>query len=229
MTEAAKVLTAEEAIQQIRSHIAAYLDGGPDRKEEDVELARNAGLKVEAVSARWDDALKTVLVDLPPLEVVVPPKKTEEAKAETLTVLPAEAQWKRRPVPPDPDEEALEKKKAEASLFLSPVQPEVEKPEATLEPVELDDPAAEPETLPANVDERSLRRPLSLPIRAKKVISKNTNRNMRKNGRVFSTPKLHSTMQGNSWRFVTGAVMRMYEVFNSGRDSFGDGMGHSGE
>jgi hypothetical protein len=49
------------------------------------------------------------------------------------------------------------------------------------------------------------------------------------NGRAFSIPKLHSTMQGSSWRFVTGAVMRMYEVFSSGRDSFGDGMGHSGE
>ena len=90
MTEVAKALNAEEAIQQIHSHIASYLDGGPDRKEEDVELARDAGLKVEAVSARWDDAQKTVRVSLPPLEVV-PPERPVKAEAPTVSV----ASWRR--------------------------------------------------------------------------------------------------------------------------------------
>jgi hypothetical protein len=92
MTEAAKALTAEETIQQIHSHIAAYLDGGPDRKDEDIELARDAGLKVEAVSARWEDAHKTVRVSLPPLEVVVLP---EGAIGEEAVKAIAVASWRR--------------------------------------------------------------------------------------------------------------------------------------
>lgn len=49
--------------------------------------------------------------------------EAETGKAETLTVLPA--QWKRRPLPPDPDEEMVTKK-AKADLFISPkLQPEI--------------------------------------------------------------------------------------------------------
>ena len=38
--EAARALSAEEAVELIGSHIAAFLDGGPDREAEDIELGR---------------------------------------------------------------------------------------------------------------------------------------------------------------------------------------------
>jgi len=93
MTEAAKALTPEETIDLIRRDIAACLDGGPNRKAENIELARNAGIKVEAVSALWDDALKTVIVDLPPLEVVVLPPSTQASlSAEQARLFPNRAE-----------------------------------------------------------------------------------------------------------------------------------------
>jgi hypothetical protein len=70
MNETARALNADEVIELIRSHIAACLDGGPNRKAEDIELGRSAGLKLEMISALWDDAEKQV-IDLPPIEVVV--------------------------------------------------------------------------------------------------------------------------------------------------------------
>src|SRR5262249_11465726 len=66
-----------QTIDLIRSHIAARLDGGPNRKAEDIKLGQRAGLKVEMISALWDDALK---VDLQPLEVVVLPPEVEDKK-----------------------------------------------------------------------------------------------------------------------------------------------------
>jgi predicted P-loop ATPase len=56
MNETAKVLGVKEVIELIGSHIDAYQKGGPDRKEEDIELARSVGLKVGGIAARWDDA-----------------------------------------------------------------------------------------------------------------------------------------------------------------------------
>jgi hypothetical protein len=36
-------------------YVAAYLEGGPNRKAE-VSTAKAVGLKVERISARWDEA-----------------------------------------------------------------------------------------------------------------------------------------------------------------------------
>jgi hypothetical protein len=65
MTETARALNADETVELIHSHIAAYLDDGPNRKVEDIELGQRAGLKSEMISALWDDAEKQV-VSLPP-------------------------------------------------------------------------------------------------------------------------------------------------------------------
>jgi hypothetical protein len=65
MTETAKALSTQEVSNLIGSHIAAYLDGGPDREKEDVELAQGAGLKVERTIARWADAREYLLFILP--------------------------------------------------------------------------------------------------------------------------------------------------------------------
>ena len=56
MNETARSLNAEEVRDVIHSHIAARLDGGPNRKAEDIELGRAVGLKGEMISALWDDA-----------------------------------------------------------------------------------------------------------------------------------------------------------------------------
>ena len=45
MNEAVRALGAEEVTELIRSHIAAFLDGGPNRKAEDIELGRKVGLE----------------------------------------------------------------------------------------------------------------------------------------------------------------------------------------
>ena len=47
MNEAVRALGAKEVSDLIGSHITAFLDGGPNRKAEDIELARKAGLKVK--------------------------------------------------------------------------------------------------------------------------------------------------------------------------------------
>jgi hypothetical protein len=87
MTETARALNAEEVIELIRSHIAAYLDGGPNRKAENIELGRMAGLDTEPISALWDEAERQMVkVDLPPLEVVVlpPQEAAEQPSASTV-------------------------------------------------------------------------------------------------------------------------------------------------
>jgi len=45
-----------EAISVINQHIGEYLQGGPDRRLEDTELGRKAGLNLELVQERWDVA-----------------------------------------------------------------------------------------------------------------------------------------------------------------------------
>jgi hypothetical protein len=42
MTETLRALSAEEVIELIHSHIAACLDGGPNRRAEDIELGQRA-------------------------------------------------------------------------------------------------------------------------------------------------------------------------------------------
>lgn len=73
MNEAVRALSAEEAVELIGTHIATFVDGdGPDREAEDVELGRDTRLKVELISARWNEARKQVVqVSLKPIEVVV--------------------------------------------------------------------------------------------------------------------------------------------------------------
>src|SRR6476469_9757374 len=112
MNKTVKALSVEQVTQQISDHIAAYLDGGPNRKAEDVELAEAVGLKVERISARWDDAEDYLLLTPPRPE---PLKAAEELATLTalksadgpLTVLPAKDEKpKRRSLAPDPSEEA---------------------------------------------------------------------------------------------------------------------------
>ena len=76
MNEAVRALSAEEAIELIGNHLAAFADGGPNRKEEDIELGRTAGLDIEMISARWDEAERVVQVSLKAIEVVVKPPQT---------------------------------------------------------------------------------------------------------------------------------------------------------
>jgi hypothetical protein len=156
MNETVKSLSTQEVTQQIRDHITAYLDGGPNRKAEDVELAKAVGLKVERVSALWDQAeSEVVLVSLPPIEVV------PTQQPEPLTALPAKEEeqpsaskpW-RRPLPP-------EKK---ADLFISPsIQPSVEQEPKPQPEAARSQPEDEPElggasrtTLPAVIPKRTL-------------------------------------------------------------------------
>lgn len=73
MNEAIRTLSAEEAIELIGTHIEGRLNGGPNRKAEDMEIGRQADLDVEMISARWDEAERIVQVSLPPIEVEVLP------------------------------------------------------------------------------------------------------------------------------------------------------------
>ena len=50
MTETARALNAGEVTELIGDHIATFLDGGPNRKAEDIELGRKAGLDFENLS-----------------------------------------------------------------------------------------------------------------------------------------------------------------------------------
>ena len=71
-------LSAEEAVKLIGTDLAAFADGGPNRREEDIELGRTAGLDIEMISARWDKAERAAQkVDLKPIEVVVEPPSTQ--------------------------------------------------------------------------------------------------------------------------------------------------------
>jgi hypothetical protein len=71
MNETVKALTREEAAQQISDHITAFLEGGPDREAEDIELGQGIGLKVEGISGRWDDA-REYLLNNPPASKAAP-------------------------------------------------------------------------------------------------------------------------------------------------------------
>src|SRR4029077_351094 len=54
----AEAVGGEEAIRVIGEHILDYLNGGPDRGGEDVELGRRAGLNAGVVEFRWNVARK---------------------------------------------------------------------------------------------------------------------------------------------------------------------------
>jgi predicted P-loop ATPase len=49
-----------EAVEVISEHIAAYLNGGPDREVEDIELGRRTGLDLEPIELRWKVARRKV-------------------------------------------------------------------------------------------------------------------------------------------------------------------------
>jgi hypothetical protein len=142
MTETARTLGAKEVRDVIHSHIAARLEGGPNRKEEDIELGRTVGLKVEMISDLWDEAETQVQANIE-LQVlrsteaepltVLPAKEAEAQNERVDAIRPAASKPKRRSLPPDPSEE-IAKSKTDLS-FLPAIQPKVEKTEATpLEP-----------------------------------------------------------------------------------------------
>ena len=56
MNQAARALSATETSELIGDDLRAFADGGPNRGTEDIELGRTAGLDVEMISARWDEA-----------------------------------------------------------------------------------------------------------------------------------------------------------------------------
>ena len=64
MNEAVRALSAKETIELIGTDLAAFADGGPNRRKEDIELGRTAGLDIEMISARWDEAERVVQVSL---------------------------------------------------------------------------------------------------------------------------------------------------------------------
>lgn len=126
MNEAVRALGTEEVTELIGNHIAAFLDGGPNRKAEDIELGREAGLDFE-ILALWDEAERQVQVSLKPIEVVVLPP---QGKVEPLTALPAqeaENEALERPAASKPNRRSLppdEVAKSKADLFISPsIQP----------------------------------------------------------------------------------------------------------
>ena len=84
MNEAVRALGAKEVSDLIGEHITAFLDGGPDRETEDVELAGKAGLKVERIIARWADAREYLLFILPATQprVEESPQPQHDAKAD---------------------------------------------------------------------------------------------------------------------------------------------------
>src|SRR6516165_4942451 len=57
MNEAVRLrLSVEEAVDRIAADIADYLDGGPDREVENIELGMGLGLKIEGIRSRWASA-----------------------------------------------------------------------------------------------------------------------------------------------------------------------------
>src|SRR5262245_48609033 len=115
MTEAVKVLGPEEALEQIHSHIPAYLKGGPNLEADDIVLAQQLGLNVESITRKWADAKEYLLFICQPVqpEVVTEPEALVEqrpsasVKAVKEEIGPSAS--KRRPVPPDPSEEKAAK------------------------------------------------------------------------------------------------------------------------
>jgi hypothetical protein len=95
MTKAAKALTPEEALQQIHSHVTAYLSGGPDREAEDIVLAQQVGLDVKPVVGRWVEARDYLLFICPPPQPkrAEPPKHTEPKTADSG--VKSTASWRR--------------------------------------------------------------------------------------------------------------------------------------
>ena len=48
-------LSPEEAFKQIEEHLADYINGGPDREEEDIELGKDCGFTREQIGRAWSD------------------------------------------------------------------------------------------------------------------------------------------------------------------------------
>jgi hypothetical protein len=101
MNETVKALSIEEGAQQIRDDVAAFLEGGPNLKAQSIKLAKAVGLKLERVSAQWDEAEEYLLL--------TPPAPRKPKKIEPLTALPTKDEgWgKRRSLAP-----------VEATLFI---------------------------------------------------------------------------------------------------------------
>jgi hypothetical protein len=162
MNEAVRALGAKEVSDLIGEHITAFLDGGPDRETEDIELAQKAGLKVERTIARWADA-REYLLHTPPAskaapltgEKAEPLPPAQEAKAASADSAKAEVvkgadddsatSWKRRNWGEEEERPAaslraelvkkvLAKKKAEASFFVPDAQPIAVDPKVTTVP-----------------------------------------------------------------------------------------------
>src|SRR5262245_8953115 len=130
MREAARALNAEEVIELIHSHIAAFLNDGRNRKSEDIELGRNAGLELGMIATLWDDAEKQVLRQP---EIGKGVTALPAAKAPKVAdVDSANGGWgKRRSL----GEETPQAEGKNEALFISPaIQPVVEDAETTLEP-----------------------------------------------------------------------------------------------
>jgi putative DNA primase/helicase len=73
MTEAVRASSAQQAIVQIGTDIEGYLNGGPDREAEDVELGRRCGLDVERIKAQWNEARQAFFI-LPEAQPEIEPK-----------------------------------------------------------------------------------------------------------------------------------------------------------
>jgi Family of unknown function (DUF5906) len=153
MNETARALGAKEVIELIGSHLDAYQKGGPDRKEEDIELARSVGLKVVGIAARWDDAREER-------------KEKEEARPQRATEVGMESKrpagasvGKEQGVGPSAStavsfrrnfaaaHERLAKKE-EAPPFLVQLQPSVAEPDAAGLAAALDDALAKQKASP---------------------------------------------------------------------------------
>jgi hypothetical protein len=138
MNETARAFSAKEVSVLIGDHIRDFLDGGPDREAEDVELGQAVGLKVERISGRWNDARDYLLHTPPaPRETLKAAKEpdalpAQNEEAEKVASVDSARAW-RRPLPPEPAEERLallerlKPKEAKEPLFISPpTQPRVE-------------------------------------------------------------------------------------------------------
>lgn len=138
MTEAVKSLSAEEALQQIHSHVTAYLSGGPDLEADDIALAQQMGLDLQAVMGRWAEAREYLLFIYPPVQPKVEaPKLVEPQKlSEPEGAKVADEGWgrgKRRGWGGEEDEIGPSASITVADEDEAPTQPK----EATQEPISL--------------------------------------------------------------------------------------------
>jgi putative DNA primase/helicase len=95
MSEAVREpLNAREAIVQIGTHIETYLNGGPDRGAEDVELARQHGLNTERIEAQWAEARQAFFI-LPDEQsrVETPKENAPKAKTKVGAIIDMEAPY----------------------------------------------------------------------------------------------------------------------------------------